>query len=287
MSKQFFIHCDGGFGNRFNALICGLAIAKKVGFTPTILWPSTNWCRSKFNTLFNSDLSVIESNLTYFQENPHEYEFIMHGNFLNFPTAVYHPNGFSSIDHVASFCLETLKDNIVYNNDSIPYYFDQNTIIDTIKTLSFTEQIIQRAEDFISSNNLSEGFCGVHLRNTDFYDPHKPDFDGLYNMIQSNLDKNYFVCSDDKELEDKFNQLDNVFVFPKTKYVEKLTEEGDWRSVIVDEVGVEYPFNVERSDESVIQAMIDLTILSKSDIIKTSDSSFLKTAILLKDAFNG
>jgi len=39
-------------------------------------------------------------------------------------------------------------------------------------------------------------------------------------------------------------------------------------SVIVDDTGVEYPFNVERTDESVKQAMIDLYILSKSDNYK-------------------
>jgi DNA replication protein DnaC len=79
--------------------------------------------------------------------------------------------------------------------------------------------------------------------------------------------------------------LENVHVYPKTSYVEKLTEEGEWRSVIVDDTGVEYPFNVERSDESVQQAIIDLYILSKSDMMRTSNSSFLRTSILLKKSY--
>ena len=123
------------------------------------------------------------------------------------------------------------------------------------------------------------------MRNTDFYDPHKPDFDQIFNQVSDTNETKYFVCSDDEELENKFNQLENVSVYPKTSYVEKLTDEGEWRSVIVDDTGVEYPFNVERSDESVRQAIIDLYILSKSDMMKTSNSSFLQTAILLKKSY--
>ena len=41
-------------------------------------------------------------------------------------------------------------------------------------------------------------------------------------------------------------------------------------------------FNVERSAQSVKEAIIDLLILSKSDIIPTSNSTFLTTAQLLK-----
>ena len=42
MPKKIYIHCDGGFGNRFNSLTVGLMIAEKGGFDPVVLWPSTN-----------------------------------------------------------------------------------------------------------------------------------------------------------------------------------------------------------------------------------------------------
>lgn len=287
MNKKIYIHCDGGFGNRFNALIVGLALSRNLGFEPIILWPSTNWCRSSFNSLFETNHKVIEEDLRFFSENVDDYEFVMHGNFLNFKTNVHHPSSFGSFENLVEFCKNTSKENVVYNNDSIPLYLGIDNLISSIKELPFKEEIIKKTEEFIESNNLNSDFYGVHLRNTDFYDPHKPNFDAIYSMISENSDKKYFVCSDDKDLENKFSQLDNVYVYEKTKYVEKLTEEGDWRSVIVDDVGIEYPFNVERSDESVIQAMVDLIILSKSNIIKTSDSSFLQTAALLKYSYDG
>lgn len=282
--KNIYIYCDGGFGNRFNSLVCGLSICLKTGFEPIIVWPLTNWCRSKFSTLFSVDLEVIEENLHYFEADVQSYEFLMHGNFLNFNTNVYHPESFGSLEIISEFCVNTEKKKIVYNNDTLLSYLSEKQIVDVIRSIGFNSELVDKANDFINAN-LGESFTGVHLRNTDFYDPHKPNFDQIFNQVFDNKDTRYFVCSDDEELENKFNQLENVFVYPKTSYVEKLTDEGEWRSVIVDDTGVEYPFNVERSDESVRQAIVDLYILSKSDIMKTSNSSFLQTAFLLKKSY--
>lgn len=281
---KLYIYCDGGFGNRFNSLVSGLLISKFTKIDPIIVWPITNWCRSKFSTLFDTEFEVIEENLNYFGINTHEYEFIMHGNFLNFNTQVHHPQNFRSIGEICAFCLNSTKDKIVYNNDAIPYYIGQDILVQVIRDLEFNKNIINEANNYIQ-NNFEGEFIGVHLRNTDFFDPHKPNYDQIYQHILDNTDKRYFVCSDDKNMEDMFNELKNVSVYPKTSYVEKLTEDGEWRSVIVDDTGIEYPFNVERSDESVQQAIIDLYILSKSNIMKTSDSSFLQTAILLKNSY--
>ena len=49
--KILNIYCDGGFGNRFNALVVGLLIAEVGNFKPVIFWPSTNWCRSLFKNI--------------------------------------------------------------------------------------------------------------------------------------------------------------------------------------------------------------------------------------------
>lgn len=281
--KKLYIYCDGGFGNRFNSLVSGLLISKFTKIDPIIVWPITNWCRSKFSTLFDTEFEVVEENLNYFGINTHEYEFIMHANFLNFNTKVHHLQNFRSIAEICTFCLNSSKNKVVYNNDTIPHYIGQDILVQVIQDLALNKNIISEANNYIQ-NNFQEEFIGVHLRNTDFFDPHNPNYDQIYQHILDNIDKRYFVCSDDKEMEDMFSQLENVSVYPKTSYVEKLTEDGEWRSIIVDDTGIEYPFNIERSDDSVQQAIIDLYILSKSDIMKTSDSSFLQTAILLKNS---
>ena len=40
--------------------------------------------------------------------------------------------------------------------------------------------------------------------------------------------------------------------------------------------------NIERTSDSVMDALVDLTILSKTNIMINSPSSFLKTALLLR-----
>ena len=284
MPKKIYIHCDGGFGNRFNSLTVGLMIAEKGGFDPVILWPSTNWCRSTFNTIFKNEYEVIEQDLSYF-EKAEDYLFLSHGQFT-ISAPVKHPSSFGSLSELMDYIkIEgSNKDNIVYNHDAIPKYAygEGGSLQRIVKSLEFTEGITSRTEVFLQHYN--EEFSGIHLRNTDFYGPDKPKYDKLEEMVKDNPDTHYFICSDDQELEERFTAHANAFAFPKNKYVEKLTDDGHWRATIEGPDGEEYAFNIERSDESVIEAMVDLLVLSKSTIIPTSESTFLKTAQLIQDS---
>lgn len=280
--KTLKIYCDGGFGNRFNALSVGLLIAKVGNFKPVILWPSTNWCRSLFQSIFKNEYEVLSDRMSSLKDSYNDYSFVMHNNCLNLPCSVAHPNSFNSIQSIVNYYNESNKDYFVYNNDTIPAYAFGEDLRSIVKNLIFSDTIVDSVNKFVKS--IDGNFIGVHLRNTDFYDPHKPNFDSIYKTILDDVKGNYFICSDDEELETKFTQLNNAFSYKKKKYVEKLTKDGKWRDIIVDDEGVEYPFNVERSDESVIDAMIDLLILSKSTIMHTSDSTFLKTALLIQQS---
>lgn len=282
--KTLKIYCDGGFGNRFNALTVGLLIARVGNFKPVIMWPSTNWCRSLFETIFKNEYEVLSDRMSSLKDDCNDYAFVMHNNCLNFPCQVVHPNSFDSVQSIVNYYNQSNKDCLVYNNDSIPHYVHNKDLQSVVKNLIFSDTIVDAVTEFVKS--IDGNFIGVHLRNTDFYDPHKPNFDSIYKTILDDVENNYFICSDDEELESKFTQLDNAFSYKKKKYVEKLTNDGEWRDIIVDSDGVEYPFNVERSDESVIDAMIDLLILSKSTIMHTSDSTFLKTALLIQQSKN-
>ena len=87
-------------------------------------------------------------------------------------------------------------------------------------------------------------------------------------------------------MEQRFSALPNVAVYVKRAHVEKLLEEGDWNSVTTDSSGRAYACNVNRSAISVIDAVIDLLILSHSMVVKTSNSTFLQTALVLKNSRN-
>ena len=280
--KTLNIYCDGGFGNRFNALTVGLLIAKVGNFKPVIFWPSTNWCRSLFKNIFKNDYNVINCNLNYFQKNFKDYVFVMHSNSANLPCQIKHPNYFSSIQNIADYYNQSNKQKFVYNNDTIPDYCSNNDLKQIVKDIKFTDKIVDKVNQF--TKNINDEFIGIHLRNTDFHDNEKRKFDQIESLVKINPGINYFICSDDEKLEERFTKNDNAFAYPKTKYVEKLTDDGGWRDAVVDNEGNEYSFNIERSDQSVIEAMIDLLILSKSTIMNTSESTFLKTALLIQES---
>jgi hypothetical protein len=74
-----------------------------------------------------------------------------------------------------------------------------------------------------------------------------------------------------------------VVIYPKRAYVEKRVT-GNWNAVNTDHSGRLYPFNVERSATSVEDALVDLLILSRSQLVMTSNSTFLNAALLLQRA---
>ncbi len=283
--KILNIYCDGGFGNRFNALIVGLLIAEVGNFKPVIFWPSTNWCRSLFKNIFKNDYDNIDQNLSYFNNNYVHHSFVMHTNSKNLPCEIKYPNSFNSIQDIVDYYNQSNKQKFVYNNCTIPDYCFNDDLKKIVKTLKFTDKIVDKVNKFIK--NIDDEFVGIHLRNTDFHDNEKRKFDQIESLVKINSDINYFICSDDKKLEERFTKNDNAFAYSKIKYVEKLTDDGEWRDTVVDDGGNEYSFNIERSDESVIDAMVDLLILSKSTIMHTSDSTFLKTALLIQQSNAG
>jgi len=112
----------------------------------------------------------------------------------------------------------------------------------------------------------------LHLRKTDQVNLNE---DFWFNYVQhKGAGKRYFICSDEQETEERFCALPNIVAFPKTHYVEKLVE-GPWRvKALTDPDGRVSPYNVNRGRESVIQAWVDLQILSRTTILPTVKSSF-------------
>ena len=81
--KNLYIHCDGGFGNRFNSLVVGLLICERGNFNPIISWPSTNVCRAFYGDIFEEQFESISNRLEDYSDSIDEFEFVMHDNQLS------------------------------------------------------------------------------------------------------------------------------------------------------------------------------------------------------------
>lgn len=274
--KNLYVHCDGGFGNRFNSLVVGLLICERGKFNPIISWPSTNVCRALYNDIFEEQFEFNSNRLEDYSNSINEFEFVIHENQLSWNVVFNSPYSFSTIDQIVFHYNNSIKNNLFYFNNLIPNYSDLNFSL--ISKLKFKKSYYDIVDNFLKY----EDYIGVHLRATDF-PKGSINFDQIFNLIK-NSTKMHFVCSDSLDIENKFNELENVFTFPKTSYVKKIDDSFDWRvsrGQIKDEVKKPLSFNIERSSESVKQAIIDLLILSRSDIMVTSNSTFLETAKLL------
>ena len=102
-----------------------------------------------------------------------------------------------------------------------------------------------------------------------------------FNSCKSTIfcSKRYFICSDDRITEERFDALPNVVRYIKTEYAGKLVE-GGWLDQTTDTNGRVYNYNVNRPRQSVIEAFIDLLILSRTTIEFTVKSSFSRLAVV-------
>ena len=261
--KNLYIYCDGGFGNRYGTLLGGLHVANHHNLNPIINWRNTSSCRLPFNKIFDSDLEVIDEPLDNFSHCI----LMMHEDFIQ-GKENHNINSFGSVDDLP---IGRLDDHL-YNNNWIPEWIDEKSIVNIGKDLIFSDSIKRFAEIFTSKHGINRFTVGIHLRATDF-NTYIPKFDKEYKWIKDQPEQKFFVLSDDPNVEKKFNALDNVVVRRKDHYVEKGNENAGWCG------------NVERSEESVMDALIDLTILSKTNIMVNSPSSFLKTSLILQKIY--
>ena len=125
-------------------------------------------------------------------------------------------------------------------------------------------------------------FLGIQIRKTDF-GANGADDNNLFALVSQCPQKQFFVCSDDAAVEQRFGALPNVVTHPKRAYVEKVVD-GGWNTPTADHSGRVYACNVNRNAVSVEDAVVDLLVLSRSQIVRTSNSTFLNTALLLKQA---
>ncbi len=254
------IYCDGGFGNRYGTLLGGLAVANYHKMRPVVVWRDTSACRLPFNEIFSSNIDVIDQPLQEFSGCV----LLMHEDFIQ-GKQNYNINSFESIESLPlSDCGIYL-----YNNNWIPEWIDNELIIEAGRQLKFVDKIKNFCDQYCKKHNVTLFTIGIHLRATDF-NTYTPTFDKEYKWIEDQPDEKFFVLSDDPNVEKKFNKLDNVVVRRKENYVEKENKDAGWCG------------NVERTSKSVLDALIDLTILSKTNIMVNSPSSFLKTALLLR-----
>jgi hypothetical protein len=279
---KIYIHCDGGFGNRFNVLLSGLYLSKQCQLDPWIIWKSNNWCGAELAEIFDTKFNTFNEfdRHTFFQQ---PLTILIHENQFGQNIEYRDPRQFPSLADVRSY-IQTTNHPVIYFTNLIPQWVDMNYVINDILTqIHFRQDLLQEAENIISRHSNGKYF-GIHLRMTDFPQKDLNAVNRYFDLAKNTPHEKYFVCSDDPNVEKYFLNLSNVFIQPKNSYAEKLVKDQDWNCRIKDSNDNYFNFNVDRPSRSVQQAIVDLLILSRSEILNTNlASTFLQTAYLLKN----
>ena len=277
--KNIYIYCDGGFGNRFNSLMNGLFIAKYCNYEPKIIWPINNWCRASFSELFASDLEEF----TEFDPRTFFAQYgsvnFMHLNPFQQAMSVINPMGIHMA--ITDFIRPIQNNNLFFYCSTLCPWIARELLKPILDQLTFQNRILDTANSIIEQHCKGQEFFGIHLRCTDH--AKSINLDDYLMHVANTPNSKFFICSDEAEVESKFMQYPNAFKYDKTSYVEKLVD-GNWNTSITDSTGINFPFNVNRNSESVVQAMVDLVILSRSTLIATDfKSTFLQSAKLIQE----
>lgn len=270
-----YIFCDGGLGNRMGCLIGGLYFAKETNRTPIVIWPENNWCGCSFEDLFEFTMEFKNWGLNETVSNTNNFDYVVHefSQFSQFNLNLFQ-NNYESLIH-----FKEKKTNVVYYHNVIPEYIDEQIQLNHLKNLKINIKILQEVKTFLNKFGNKKVY-GIHFRKTDFHNFLNEDF--YDNAIKQNLNDLFFVCSDDKETELKFKQNQNVITYEKNNYVSKLID-GSWNDGIIDSEGRRFRFNVNRSKQSVMEAFVDMLILSNTEIITpNTGSTFLNFSKLYK-----
>lgn len=301
---KIYSKAGGGLGNRILGSVTAYYFSSLLGEPLHIDWPEGNpGCLATWKDLFVDTEEIINEkieetdetfyivhNLAYFQDkknilchrNGPEPKDLLRGS----------PKMCGSFREKSNELLEGIISNrtdtdILIQDDGA--YIDRIPMDTTIsfftKGLKIRDDILNTARAFCKKHDVTNKTIGIHLRLTDmlhfgFNAQSKitgESEDSMLNSILSQyIDKiesiiskspstRFFVCSDDPRAEailtDRFPV--NVSAYSKAHYAEKFHKDAEWSNI--DETGQDLcRYNVSRSSESVIEAMIDCLILSRT-----------------------
>ena len=278
MIRVIHIFCDGGFGNRLNALFSGIAIAKLFDLEVKVYWPRNNWCQAAFNEIFTNKFDVSELSLPDVAGTLKNTFCLLHDQIgadtLQVP--FHSAYSYTSTDDFSVRGLSTSQD-IFYFPALIPPWLPMELVGGAIQVCQYQNAIREAVATFVGKT-IGRPFHGLHLRRTDlnvgFTDKE------VQEIVRQYSNEAIFVCSDDPIAEALAAVHANVHVREKRAYVGKRNADGEWTALTADDDGRLYHGNINRNAESVIEAVIDMLILAHSSIIGFSGSTFQNIARL-------
>jgi hypothetical protein len=277
--------CDGGLGNRLRGLISAIYFLEGIDYE--ILWPIDEWCGISYTELFEEPFFAkisqytVENIIQMLRARPNT-KLLSHSKHFNVPDACYIP--ISTI-----ICPRTFINNLSSSTSLIFCLVQIHPLIpirvssDIMKGINIKGYILEAASSAMQTMSLSPyNYFGFHCRLSDSgYSPAK-----YVNQIRSHSNKSslpVFLCSDEPNRVLSLLPLESRTFIKYRQICEpsKRSAQQSWQSLGFDSYNRPTNYNIIRSSSSIVDALIDLVILSRSRIVYTNRSSFLEIALLL------
>jgi len=272
------IYCDGGIGNRINALLSGLAVARHFKLNYQVHWPVNNWCAAAYEDVFSKPEPISLLSLKDLQGQMDDVVMLLHDDIASKALACEFASAYAygSMDDFEGKALSQCRPVFFYPA-LMPEWVPMADIHEVLRSLEFSAPIRNEAMGFM--RDVMQGpFHGIHLRRTDLT-VGLTDLE-VQQLVTQNKDAQFYVCSDDPKAEALACVHANVHCRPKKHHVQKKTA-GEWTQTCADDDGRIYNGNIQRGRESVIEATIDMLILAQSQIVGFSGSTFQRMARLI------
>ena len=275
---RLIIFCDSGIGNRINALLSGLAVARHFKLDYQVHWPVNDWCAAAFEDIFSHPEPTSLLSLKDLRGQLGEAVMLLHDDVASQTLAcdfasAYAYASFEDFEHKALSQSRT----VFFFPALMPDWVPMRAIHGVLRSLEFSELIRHEAMGFMQ-DVIRGPFHGIHLRRTDL-NVGLTDLE-VQQLVMQHKDARFYVCSDDPIAEALACAHPHVHSRPKKHRVEKRVA-GEWTQTCADDDGRVYNGNILRGKESVIEATIDMLILAQSQIVGFSGSTFQRMARLI------
>jgi hypothetical protein len=149
--------------------------------------------------------------------------------------------------------------------------------------------IQKKIDALISTYDVNRSTYGLHARQTDH--PDRKPYSFYENIVRKKLRKSsnakFFLATDCSVMENKLKTQfkGHIIVFPKEEFPEKIDDESPFHATKEsgwsDKFSIHSKYNIYRSRLSVQEAVVDLMVLARTNIVATSPGSFSDIASLL------
>lgn len=246
------VHCNGGYGNRMSALVSGLIAARIGGWTPVIDWVPNDNCAAALDDLYATRPAEVIAT-----PEPCDWPLITH---MEWAGRECYPHNSESLSALQGRDVEFTHHHL--------HWGSEQDAAEVLQGFAIRPEILARVRGFIKEHRIDRSVTGLHVRATDAQ--YKEHLWHESRRLVEDGTRRFFLCSDEEQVERELGHLDNVIVLPKTHYVEK-REPGPWRIPPRDGLA-HHCYNVRRTRESVIDALADLLVLSRTDILPNGSS---------------